>query len=103
MSLDKWMTNWDVARVSDFIGIIGVLLVLACYFLLQLGMLSLRSFTFSFFNFLGSIFLLFSLFFHWNLASVIIEVAWLLISLYGMIRYFCIRKRDKKSRHKNVG
>lgn len=86
MNLYDFFTIWDVSKVSNFVGLLGVILVLLCYFLLQFGLMCLRSFLFSFLNFLGSVFLLFSLVFHWNLASVTIEVAWLLISLYGMVR-----------------
>lgn len=94
MTLDEYICLWDVCRISDYVGMMGVFLVLVCYCLLQLGFLSLKSFIFSFLNFLGSIFLLFSLMYHWNLASVIIEVAWLLISLYGVIQFWI----NKKSR-----
>ncbi len=93
MTLDDYVCVWDVCRISDYIGLLGVVLVLVCYFLLQFGFLSLKSFTFSFLNFVGSILLLFSLMYHWNLASVVIEVVWLLISLFGVIRFLIKRKK----------
>jgi hypothetical protein len=74
--------------MPDLLGIIGVLLVLWYYFLLQIGKCTSNSLGFSVGNFIGSILLLISLGFNWNLASVIIEIAWLLISLYGIIKYY---------------
>lgn len=37
-------------------------------------------------NLLGALFILYSLIFHWNLASFLIEAAWVLISLIGIYR-----------------
>lgn len=70
----------------DILGIIGVILVLLFYSLLQTGRCTANDFSFSFFNAVGSVLILVSLWFHWNLASVIIEIAWLAISLFGLAR-----------------
>lgn len=87
------MISSFLAKEFNTIGIIGVVMVLCCYFLLQIGRLSARSFWYSFFNFLGSVFILISLYYTWNLASGVIEIAWLLISVYGLGRYFYLRQR----------
>ncbi len=75
---------------SNVIGVLGVILVLVAYLLLQLGKMCQHSFWFSFLNLLGSCFVLISLVYHWNLASVIIEIAWLAISAYGIVSW-CIK------------
>lgn len=75
-----------LANNFNTIGIVGVLLVLLAYLLLQLDRLSQSSIMFSFLNFIGSIFILVSLYFTWNLASGVIEIAWLIISLFGLIK-----------------
>lgn len=81
--------------IPDILGIIGVILVLVFYLLLQIGQCSPEGLLFSAGNFVGSVLLLFSLWYNWNLASVIIEVAWLFISLYGVINYFYKLKKRK--------
>lgn len=76
----------------NFLGILGVVFVLFAYFLIQLGKLSSRAFLYSMMNFIGSILILISLYFTPNIPSVVIEVAWLLISAMGLVRY-ALRKK----------
>jgi hypothetical protein len=85
------------AKEFNTIGIIGVVMVLVAYLLLQIDKLPQGSITFSLLNFVGSIFILVSLYFTWNLASGIIEIAWLIISLFGLIKaiYFYYRNPAK--------
>ncbi len=79
---------------SNFIGIVGVSLVLLAYFLLQTNTISNKEIGFSLLNLLGAILILYSLLYHWNLASVIIEIAWIIISIQGLITYY-INSRSK--------
>ena len=79
------MLSAFISQQFNGIGLFGVALVLIAYFLLQINQLSQASITFSSLNFFGSIFILISLYFTWNLASGVIEIAWLFISLYGLI------------------
>ncbi|AKQ33599.1 CBU_0592 family membrane protein [Candidatus Coxiella mudrowiae] len=76
----------------NIIGISGVLLVLLAYCLLQMNKLNQSSITYSLLNFIGSGFILISLYFSWNLASGIIEIAWLLISLFGLTKAIYFRR-----------
>ncbi len=71
----------------DFIGNIGVLLILMAYFMLQLNRIGNHSLTFSFMNFCGAFFIMVSLCFDFNLSAFVIEFFWLLISLYGIYRW----------------
>ena len=73
---------------SNHIGIVGVLLTLLGYFLLNINKLSSRDLSYLLLNLIGSSLVLFSLYFHWNLSSVLIEGAWVLISLLGIYRAF---------------
>lgn len=66
------------------IGIIGVILVLIAYLLLQIDMLAQDSVTYSLLNLVGSFLILISLYFTWNLASGVIEIAWFVISFFGL-------------------
>jgi len=76
----------SVNILADIVGIIGVSLVIQAYLLIQIGKVTIKSNIYLYSNFFGSLMILVSLFFHWNLASVVIEVTWLLISIYGIIR-----------------
>jgi len=68
----------------DLVGTIGVLLVLVTYLLLQSGRMDPRSVRFSALNSIGSALILLSLIQAFNLSAFLIEIVWLLISLYGM-------------------
>jgi len=70
----------------DVLGIVGVSIILITYFLLQIGKIKLEQVLYSFLNLIGSLLIFISLLFSWNLASFIIEVAWIFISLYGIIK-----------------
>jgi hypothetical protein len=73
---------------ANGVGIVGVILTLIAYYFLSVGKLDSDSLMYSLLNFIGSWLILFSLIFYWNLSSVVIEVAWISISMIGMYRYF---------------
>ncbi|MBL4679893.1 MAG: hypothetical protein JKY88_04105 [Pseudomonadales bacterium] len=75
--------NW-----YDFVGNIGVLTILTCYLLLNLGKMSNSDLRFSIFNGLGAVCILISLMYEFNLSAFLIEIFWLLISIVGGIRWF---------------
>ena len=79
-------------EVSNEVGIIGVILVLLAYFLLQWRKLRSDGFIYSFINLVGAVGILYSLFFEWNLSAFVIEVVWVLISIYGIVRFFITKK-----------
>ena len=81
--------------ISNIIGIIGVGLIIMVFFLIQLDKITTRSSVYLYSNFFGAIMLLFSLWYHWNLASVIIEILWLLISLYGIVKLKILKSVHK--------
>jgi len=74
----------------DFIGNLGVFLVLFSYFLLQLERIDPSGLRYSLMNAAGAILLCVSLFYNFNLSSLIIEICWLVISGYGVYR--CLSK-----------
>lgn len=75
-----------LASLSDPVGLFGVVIILIAYFLLSIGRWPANSVRFQLINFIGAGLILFSLYFHWNLASVVIEIAWMIISLIGICR-----------------
>ena len=84
----------------DLLGIIGVVLILATYMLLQLEKLSATSFLYSAVNGLGASLILVSLIYEFNLSAFTIEAFWLLISIYGIVRHFS-RNRSKLATKRN--
>ncbi len=75
----------------DLLGLVGVFLVLAAYLLLQLEKVSATNLPYLIANGLGSFLILLSLIREFNLSAFVIEVAWLMISLYGLTR--CLKRR----------
>jgi hypothetical protein len=73
-------------NLSDYVGMLGVILILIAYFGLSMGRLMSDTMTYQTLNCLGAWLILFSLYFHWNLSSVVIEVAWIIISFMGIWR-----------------
>lgn len=84
----------------DLLGNIGVVLILATYLLLQLEKLSATSLLYSATNGLGALLILVSLIYEFNLSAFIIEAFWLLISIYGLVRYF-LRNRSRLAARQN--
>lgn len=74
--------------IVDIIGVIGVIIIVFTYFLLQIDKVNPKGFWFSFLNAFGSLMILYSLLYNWNLASFLIEFFWILISLYGVWRWY---------------
>lgn len=82
----------NIELLANVIGMIGTLLVVGSYFLMQLNKLDPKGVRFNLINLLGAIFLLLSLLVHFNLASFVIELFWIAASLIGIYNYF----RDKR-------
>ena len=78
--------------LPDFIGLTGVALLIVTYALLQLDRIDPKGFWYSFNNLLVAILVTVSLVYTPNLASIVIEVFWFLISLYGVVMFF--KKKD---------
>ncbi|CAM4437656.1 MAG: hypothetical protein LEGION0398_MBIBDBAK_00559 [Legionellaceae bacterium] len=78
--------------VEDIIGLFGVFLTLIAYFLLQIETIKSDSLSYSLLNTIGSILIFCSLLKTWNLSAGIMEISWLLISIYGFLKYY-FRKR----------
>jgi hypothetical protein len=67
-------------------GFVGVAIIVSAYFANQQGWLSSENWQFPAANLVGSLLILASLYTAWNFPSVVIEVIWAAISLYGLGR-----------------
>jgi hypothetical protein len=67
-------------------------LIVLAYFLTQTEKIKPTELIFTHINLTGSVFLLISLLIDFNLASFILEIVWISISLYGYYKYFKNKK-----------
>jgi hypothetical protein len=74
--------------LTDFLGNIGVVLIIIDYLLLQLNRISSNSLSYSLLNAVGASLIIISLISNFNLSAFIMEATWVLISLFGLYRYF---------------
>jgi predicted membrane protein len=81
--------------IFQWIGFVGMAFVVFAYFLLQINKYTIKSLQFQLLNLVGAILLLISLFVHFNLGSFIIEVFWIIITLYGIYVNLKNKKEDK--------
>jgi hypothetical protein len=86
------MNGLSAVDFADVIGILGVVMILIAYYFLSVGKWISDSMLYQVLNFAGAWLILFSLYFHWNLSSVVIEIAWIIISIMGMVRVVRLRK-----------
>tara|TARA_R110002050_G_scaffold71891_3_gene154667 strand:- start:52285 stop:52539 length:255 start_codon:yes stop_codon:yes gene_type:complete len=76
----------------DFVGNVGVFLLLTAYLLLQINKLSSHQLSYSILNALGATLILISLIYEFNLSAFAIEFFWLLISVIGIVNYYRAKK-----------
>ena len=71
---------------TDLIGFAGAAMLMVAYFANQQRWLSSEDWRYPAANLAGSILILVSLFFAWNFPSIVIEVFWALISIWGLVK-----------------
>jgi len=71
----------------DFAGNIGVALMVLAYLLLQMGKLRINDISYSLTNAIGAVLVLISLLYSFNLSAFLVESFWLLISIFGLLKF----------------
>jgi hypothetical protein len=79
--------------LTDIGGLVGVVLILLAYALVQLGRLKMDTVPALLMNLAGASLVLVSLVFRFNLAAFVVEAAWALLSLFGLIKLALKRRR----------
>ena len=79
----------------DFVGFSGAISILLAYFLLQAKKMSADGLIYSLLNLIGALLILFSLAFAWNSTAVFIEVIWVSISLFGVLKWYKMNYAEK--------
>lgn len=75
----------------DFVGNIGVVILMITYLMLQLNKLPSDGLAYSLLNAIGASLIVVSLLFNFNLSALLMEVFWVLISFVGIYRYFRLK------------
>ena len=75
-----------VTGIYQFVGVLGFILYMVSYFLLQIGKLEGSGSGYILMNLTAATFVLISLTQHFNLASALIQISWILISFIGLFR-----------------
>ncbi|RBP53616.1 CBU_0592 family membrane protein [Arenicella xantha] len=86
----------SIELFGNIVGMLGTIMVVGTYFLLQIDELDAKGLAFNLWNLLGAVLLLISLCIHFNLASFVIELFWIAASLVGLYRYYKKRKARTK-------
>ena len=79
---------------SDFIGNIGVVLLIATFAMLQFEKIDPKGFWYSFNNMVVAILLMINLYYKPNLSSIIIEIFWIGLSLVGLYKWWKRRQHN---------
>ena len=77
----------------NILGTLGVAIIILTYVLLQIERVRSDQLIYSMLNAIGAALILVSLYFDFNLPSVVVEFFWLVISLFGIGKYL-LRKRE---------
>jgi len=78
----------------QWLGFAGMICIVLAYFLLQLEAYDIHALQYQLLNLIGAIALIISLMVHFNLGSFLIEVFWIMITLYGIFK--TVRNRAKR-------
>jgi len=72
----------------DWVGLLGTAMILAGFALLQAGRVSGTGLAYQLLNLFGALGILVSLVGTFNLSVFVLEVAWVVVSAYGILRSF---------------
>ncbi|AXX91881.1 hypothetical protein CPU12_06105 [Malaciobacter molluscorum LMG 25693] len=83
--------------IFQWVGFLGMAFVVTAYLLLQANKCTIYSILYQLLNLVGAILLLISLCVHFNLGSFVIEVFWIIITIYGIFNNLKRKKNEKIS------
>jgi hypothetical protein len=78
--------------IHDIAGVVGSVIVIVAYFATQAGWFGANDPRFAWANLVGAALIIVSLLMDFNLAAFIMEIFWILISLFGLARYYHSRR-----------
>ncbi|MFA5040814.1 MAG: hypothetical protein WC464_04180 [Bdellovibrionales bacterium] len=87
----------------DLVGILGVVISVYYYARVQWHREFAKRMAYSMGNFVGSLMIIYSLMYDWNIAAFMCNIVWGLISLYGVYRCFKYSWFERKAREQVRG
>lgn len=94
------MSEWTFG-LTDLIGFVGVALLIATYGSQQIGKLTADDPAYSILNGLAAVLITVSLFKDFNAVTLVIEIFWFAISVYGLAR--ALRLKRARRAGQNAG
>lgn len=85
-----------ILDIYNIIGLLGTELYLLSYALLNMEKIKGSSYTYITMNMLAAVFVLISLFEHWNLSSAIIQGCWIVFSIIGLLNIYLKGKKQTR-------
>jgi hypothetical protein len=79
--------------LADLGGLVGVTLMLVAYALGQLGRLRIDTVTALLMNLAGALLVMVSLLFKFNLSAFLMEAAWAVVAVFGLVKLALKRRR----------
>lgn len=79
--------------IFQILGFVGMIFIVCAYLLIQMQKTNHNGWLYLWLNLIGAILLIISLLVHFNLGSFLIEVFWIAITIFGMIKTY---KKDHK-------
>lgn len=87
------LAELSLELIFEMAGYAGVAFYIGSYVALQTGLIPGVGYTYALLNLVGAALVLVSLTFAFNMASAMIQISWIVISVIGMTRIFLLRRR----------
>lgn len=80
-------------ELHNLIGLVGVGITLLAYFLLVTHKMGSHTYAYTLLNLVGSLMIMYSLFYAWNLSAFVMELSWFAVSAYGVYQVLKVRRK----------
>ena len=87
---------------NDMLGLVGVILYIGSYFSIQAGLIKGEGYLFAGLNTASAACVLLSLAENFNLSSAVIQITYIAISVFGIIRFYLLTHRIKFSEDEKI-
>ena len=91
---EHFVNSAIAVQFHDIVGLVGIVMIVGSYFLLQTGRIRSDNLKYPVLNGLGALCVLYSIVFAFNLSAFLVETFWVIINVIGIVRYFVHRRRD---------